>query len=73
MALLCVSTLTAARAEADQEAVSALIADPAAICGEQACGGWVCLDGDVEQRQFVAASAAAAGCDQFLAAVAQAD
>ena len=31
-----VSTLTLARAEADEEAVSALIAGPAAICGEQA-------------------------------------
>ena len=44
MALLCVSTLTAARAEADQEAVSALIADPVAVCAEQACGGWVLLE-----------------------------
>ena len=50
-----------------------MVADPAAVCGEQACGAWVCVEGDVEQRQFVAASVALAGCEQFLAVVAQAD
>jgi hypothetical protein len=72
-AFLGASTLTAGRAEADREVVSALVADPAAVCGEQACGAWVCVEGDVEQRQFVAASVALAGCEQFLAVVAQAD